>query len=284
MTSLGSREPRKAWEDSIQMSDDEGGFLEPPPCVTTDDTQAFSPPASRILGYADDEVQPNGLYDTPPYSLSSSPVPTDGLLSVKLTPDEQGRFGFNVRGGSEHDMPILVSRVAPNTPADRCIPKLREGDQLLLINGHDVTNASHSAVVSLIRAARDGKGELVLTIRPLPSPETIKTGLEEPPYCYVPESPQGILLDDNRQINVLEQSMLLLADGLASGALINHYEQLYRRHPELTCNEARRPENVDKNRYRDISPYDVTRVVLRNGVNGDYINANYVDMQITGKY
>jgi len=27
-------------------------------------------------------------------------------------------------------MPILVSRVAPNTPADRCYPKLNEGDQV----------------------------------------------------------------------------------------------------------------------------------------------------------
>lgn len=29
-------------------------------------------------------------------------------------------------------MPILVSRVAPNTPADRCYPKLNEGDQVLI--------------------------------------------------------------------------------------------------------------------------------------------------------
>jgi tyrosine-protein phosphatase non-receptor type 4 len=45
--------------------------------------------------------------------------------------DDEGRFGFNVKGGSDLGMPILVSRVAPNTPADRCYPKLNEGDQVL---------------------------------------------------------------------------------------------------------------------------------------------------------
>lgn len=48
--------------------------------------------------------------------------------------------------------------------------------------------------------------------------------------------------------------MLLLADGLASGALIAQYEQLYRKNPELTSLESKKPENQNKNRYRDISP------------------------------
>lgn len=51
-------------------------------------------------------------------------------MTISLTPNEQGRFGFNVKGGLDLDMPILVSRVAPNTPADRCYPKLNEGDQV----------------------------------------------------------------------------------------------------------------------------------------------------------
>jgi len=42
------------------------------------------------------------------------------------------------------------------------------------------------------------------------------------------------------------------------------------------------PENIAKNRYRDISPYDTTRVVLTECPSGDYINANHVDMTIPG--
>ncbi|KAK2902887.1 hypothetical protein QQF64_010248 [Cirrhinus molitorella] len=44
--------------------------------------------------------------------------------------------------------------------------------------------------------------------------------------------------------------------------------------------EGMRPENKSKNRYKNILPFDDTRVILRNGdpnvVGSDYINANYV--------
>lgn len=43
-------------------------------------------------------------------------------------------------------MPIIVSRVAPNTPADLCIPRLNEGDQVLFINGRDVSQHTHEQV------------------------------------------------------------------------------------------------------------------------------------------
>lgn len=57
-------------------------------------------------------------------------------------------------GGTDTTVPILVSRVAPNTPADKCVPRLSEGDQVLQINGHDVTHAIHQDVVTLIQEAR----------------------------------------------------------------------------------------------------------------------------------
>ena len=63
-----------------------------------------------------------------------------------MIPDEQGRFGFNVKGGADQGMPIIVSRVAPNTPADNCIPRLNEGDQVLFINGRDVSQHTHEQV------------------------------------------------------------------------------------------------------------------------------------------
>ncbi len=43
-------------------------------------------------------------------------------------------------------MPIIVSRVAPGTPADECIPRLNEGDQVLYINGRDVSQHTHEQV------------------------------------------------------------------------------------------------------------------------------------------
>lgn len=71
-------------------------------------------------------------------------------------------------------------------------------------------------------------------------------------YRYVPDAtfdhPQ--LVGDA----VFSQSLLLLNDGLASGLLLEQYEQLYRRNMYLTIEEAKRLENLTKNRYRDIAP------------------------------
>lgn len=56
----------------------------------------------------------------------------ENLVTIKLMADEQGRFGFNVRGGSDLKLPVLVTRVASQTPADRTIPRICEGDQVIL--------------------------------------------------------------------------------------------------------------------------------------------------------
>ncbi|KAJ1526841.1 hypothetical protein ONE63_008405 [Megalurothrips usitatus] len=296
VTSLGSREPRKAWGETSHPSDDEGGFLD----VKADErlSRPFTPslPSSRAMTYVDEEpVEPelavNGSTTTSTFEMPSltdlqppQPPPEEGLVMIRISPDDQGRFGFNVKGGADLGMPILVSRVAPNTPADRSYPKLNEGDQVLLINGHEVSGMSHDQVVNLIRASRDIHcGELVLTVRPNAVYEAHEE--EEPPYQYVPDviggsgtGPAGSFSGGD----ALAQSMLLLEDGLASGALLAQFEQLYRKNPQLTSNESRKSDNQMKNRYRDISPYDATRVILIGGTTGDYINANYVNMEIPG--
>jgi hypothetical protein len=75
---------------------------------------------------------------------------------------------------------------------------------------------------------------------------------EEPPYQYVPDLPHVSAIAD--RADALAESMLLLADGLGSGALVAQFEQLYRKKPGLLTDEAKRNENQNKNRYRDISP------------------------------
>lgn len=81
--------------------------------------------------------------------------------------DEQGRFGFNVRGGVDLKLPVLVSRVAPHTPAGRTKPRICEGDEVVKINGREVKGLMHEQVVALIRASREFRaGELMLTVKP----------------------------------------------------------------------------------------------------------------------
>lgn len=52
-------------------------------------------------------------------ALSQIPESSGGLVVITIIPDEKGRFGFNVKGGADQKMPIIVSRVGANTPADR---------------------------------------------------------------------------------------------------------------------------------------------------------------------
>ncbi len=49
---------------------------------------------------------------------------------------------------------------------------------------------------------------------------------------------------------------------------------------DFTHEEARKRKNKDLNRYRDVSPYDHSRVVLKGGV-CDYINASLVQVRNT---
>ncbi|KAB0336354.1 hypothetical protein E2I00_000831, partial [Balaenoptera physalus] len=69
------------------------------------------------------------------------------LVLIRITPDEDGKFGFNLK-------------------ADTCIPKLNEGDQIVLINGRDISEHTHDQVVMFIKASRESHTrELALVIR-----------------------------------------------------------------------------------------------------------------------
>lgn len=96
--------------------------------------------------------------------ISSSSSTNTGLVIISMTAEGQGRFGFNVKGGHDQGVPVIVSRVAGGTPADTCIPRLAEGDQVVMINGQDICQLTHDQVVGCIRAAaRENK--LVLAVK-----------------------------------------------------------------------------------------------------------------------
>lgn len=174
------------------------------------------------------------------------------LITVCMEADEHGRFGFNVRGGTDVNLPVLVARIAPHSPADRVVPKIKEGDKVLLINGHDCNGLTHNQVVNLIKSTREHNphGQLVLTIKPNADDGAITE--EEEPICqYVPDNYIDVPKYDDA---VFSQSLFLLRDGLASGALLEQFEQLYKKNDNLTISESKKEENMTKNRYRDILP------------------------------
>ncbi|KAF7669710.1 hypothetical protein LDENG_00147190 [Lucifuga dentata] len=206
------------------------------------------------------------------------------LLLIRIAPDHEGKFGFNVKGGVDQKMPLAISHVKPDSPAGQCEPKLLEGDLVVLINGRDISEHTHDQVVMFIRASRESHSrELALLIRRKgPGRNTMKLQqvaplLQFPPALSLTGQSQGDKPPSpvqSQQVKTLEESMRQLERGIQSGTLCFHFENLYRRKPGLSLSCARLPENMDKNRYKDVLPYDATRVVLQGPE--DFINASHI--------
>ncbi|KAM6994609.1 tyrosine-protein phosphatase non-receptor type 3 [Tautogolabrus adspersus] len=212
--------------------------------------------------------------------INNKGSPGDGdLMLICINPDHEGKFGFNVKGGVDQKMPLSISHVKPDSPAGRCEPKLLEGDLVVLINGRDISEHTHDQVVMFIRASRESHSrELALLIR-RKGPGRVAPLLQLPPALTLSGESQGdksLSSGQSERVTTVEESMKQLERGIQSGTLCFHFENLYRRKPGLSLSCARLPENMDKNRYKDVLPYDVTRVVLKG--QEDYINASHITM------
>jgi len=73
-----------------------------------------------------------------------------GLREVRLDRAEDGSLGLSIKGGREHNLPILVSRVTSNSPAAR---DLYIGDAIVKINSQVLDNLSHDEALSLLKKA-----------------------------------------------------------------------------------------------------------------------------------
>jgi tyrosine-protein phosphatase non-receptor type 4 len=193
---------------------------------------------------------------------------SEGLLLIRLEADERGRYGFNVKGGVDQKLPVLVSKVSPQSPAEKSNPPLEEGDQLLYINSKPVSHSRHEEVISMIRASRDKTPmELILIVKPKDLSRTnpiVRT-----------QTTESATSDPGQ---LLRQSLTYLKESLSNSMGLLQFDRLYRRKPGMAAIASKLPQNLVKNRYRDISAYDATRVHLREGP--DYINANFVNLEV----
>eukprot|EP00090_Calanus_glacialis_P000704 TRINITY_DN10474_c0_g1_i1.p1 TRINITY_DN10474_c0_g1~~TRINITY_DN10474_c0_g1_i1.p1 ORF type:complete len:538 (-),score=151.56 TRINITY_DN10474_c0_g1_i1:391-2004(-) len=70
-----------------------------------------------------------------------------GLRTVLLARDEKGQLGISIKGGREHNLPILVSRVT-----SACI-QARDifiGDAIVRVNDHTLSDISHDEALALL--------------------------------------------------------------------------------------------------------------------------------------
>ncbi|KAL7890005.1 hypothetical protein AOLI_G00022630 [Acnodon oligacanthus] len=76
----------------------------------------------------------------------------------------------------------------------------------------------------------------------------------------------------------LKALIQILQNQLDQQELVKEFTALEHLKPSDNCLVGKAPENREKNRYRDILPYDETRVPV--GETQDYINASYIRMKV----
>lgn len=87
--------------------------------------------------------------DTPSVSPNAS---DENLVTVKIRPNAEGQFGFNVSGGADHKKPVVVSRVGEKMPASTCYPRLHVGDQIVRINDRDISDYTQEQVSYVLKS------------------------------------------------------------------------------------------------------------------------------------
>ena len=124
-------------QSSLSRSVDNRSTLSPQKSLSGSTTASLSSTAQSTAGGSD--FPPSQIITSPSkvtkditdLDSQGSANASGGLVIISMTAEGQGRFGFNVKGGADQGVPVIVSRVAGGTPADTCIPRLAEGDQVL---------------------------------------------------------------------------------------------------------------------------------------------------------
>ncbi|XP_053567315.1 LOW QUALITY PROTEIN: gamma-2-syntrophin [Bombina bombina] len=71
-----------------------------------------------------------------------------------------GGLGLSIKGGAQHKVPVVISKIFKDQPADQT-GMLFIGDAVMQVNGINVENATHEEVVHLLRNAGD---EVTITV------------------------------------------------------------------------------------------------------------------------
>ncbi|XP_034513199.1 gamma-2-syntrophin [Ailuropoda melanoleuca] len=97
--------------------------------------------------------------------------------TVTLRRQPVGGLGLSIKGGAEHRVPVVISRIFRGHAADQT-GMLFVGDAVLQVNGINVENSTHEEVVHLLRNAGD---EVTITVEYLrDAPSFLKLPLGSP--------------------------------------------------------------------------------------------------------
>ncbi|XP_053829283.1 gamma-2-syntrophin [Vidua macroura] len=97
--------------------------------------------------------------------------------TVTLRRQPVGGLGLSIKGGAEHKVPVVISKIFKNQAAEQT-GMLFIGDAIIQVNGINVESATHEEVVHLLRNAGD---EVTITVQYLrEAPSFLKLPLGSP--------------------------------------------------------------------------------------------------------
>ncbi|NWQ75080.1 SNTG2 protein, partial [Columbina picui] len=97
--------------------------------------------------------------------------------TVTLRRQPVGGLGLSIKGGAEHKVPVVISKIFKDQAADQT-GMLFIGDAIIQVNGINVESATHEEVVHLLRNAGD---EVTITVQYLrDAPSFLKLPLGSP--------------------------------------------------------------------------------------------------------
>ncbi|XP_071497041.1 gamma-2-syntrophin-like [Diadema antillarum] len=106
--------------------------------------------------YVVNPVDPSGLHEG-----NGAEVDSARERTVTVRRQKVGGLGLSIKGGAEHNIPILVSRIFKDQAADQT-GELYVGDAILKVNGMSIERATHDEAVIALKNAGN---EVELTVR-----------------------------------------------------------------------------------------------------------------------
>ncbi|TKR92492.1 hypothetical protein L596_007135 [Steinernema carpocapsae] len=85
------------------------------------------------------------------------------IRKVKLVKEPHEGLGISITGGKEHGVPVLISEIHRDQPADRC-RNLFVGDAILSVNDIDLREAKHAEAVEVLTKEMVENNELNLEV------------------------------------------------------------------------------------------------------------------------
>uniref|UniRef100_A0A2K6DEG8 Gamma-1-syntrophin n=1 Tax=Macaca nemestrina TaxID=9545 RepID=A0A2K6DEG8_MACNE len=147
-----------------------------------------------------------------------------GERTVTIRRQTVGGFGLSIKGGAEHNIPVVVSKISKEQRAELS-GLLFIGDAILQINGINVRKCRHEEVVQVLRNAGE---EVTLTVSFLKrAPAFLKLPLNEDCACAPSDQSSGTsspLCDSGLHLNYHPNNtqnafQVIAVDGVCSGII-----------------------------------------------------------------